>query len=284
MLALVTVLFIVYWQLMGKLSSEDVVDMNDSISQYEASSFDESHDPLIPIGPKVEVVKHQHYSLGYVERYEQAAWVSYRLTKKSLQIPNVPRADRFEEDRSVSTGSAHYYDYRGSGYSRGHMAPAGDMAFDKEAMEASFLMSNMSPQKIGFNGGIWRELEETVRDWAYDNDEVYIVTGPVLNNVTKYVGDKSKVGVPDAYYKVILDNKGAKKAIGFIMPNEVSEQPIMSYAMTVDEVERVVGIDFYANLLDDGQEGSLEASIDPGLWRVSIKRQENRINNWNKNN
>ena len=78
----------------------------------------------------IEVINHTYYSLGYVEKYEQAAWVSYVLTKPELAIPNVKRHDRFLEDPDVSSSSANYYDYRGSGYSRGHMAPAGDMAFN----------------------------------------------------------------------------------------------------------------------------------------------------------
>ncbi len=277
MLGLIGFMFVVFMRLNGDEESDEV----ESFEEVEVSS--EAED-FIPLGALVEEIEHRYYTLGYVEPYEQAAWVAYKLTKKSLQIPNVPRAKRFEEDKAVSTGSASYYDYRGSGYSRGHLAPAGDMAFSTLAMEESFFMSNMSPQKIPFNGGIWRELEESVRDWAYKNDELYIVTGPVLNTITKYIGKESKVGVPKLYYKVILDIKGdSKKAIGFIMKNEVSAAPIMEFAKTLDEVEDITGLDFFSNLLTEELENKLESNIDIKLWPISIKRQENRINNWNKN-
>jgi len=220
-------------------AEQDLVQTED---EYNTAIGEKSS--LIPEGPKVEVVKHKHYTLGYIERYEQAAWVSYQLTKESLRIPNVQRAKRFEIDPDVSTRSAAHSDYSRSGYSRGHMAPAGDMAFSKEAMEESMFMSNMSPQKIAFNGGIWRELEETVRDWAYENDKIYIVTGPVLNDVTEYIGKRSKVG----------------------------------------EVEKVTGIDFYANLVSDQVEERIESMLNKRLWKVSSKREDNRIKNWNKRN
>ncbi len=245
-------------------------------------SEDGSSNNLIPLNSKAEVVEHTYYILGYNERYEQAEWVSYRLTRDLLRIPNVPRAKRFEKDPDVSTGSADYYDYRGSGYSRGHLAPAGDMAQNELSMKESFLMSNMSPQKISFNGGIWRELEENVRDWTYRNDALYIVTGPILNDISQYIGKKNKVGVPKSYYKVILDNSGKEqKAIGFIIPNERSVRPIMDYAVTVNEVEALTGLDFFAFLLPDSIEERLESSFDPTLWKVNKQRYQTRVNNWN---
>ena len=96
--------------------------------------FNRSH--LVPIAEhlEVEVVNHLYYSLGYVERYEQAAWVCYVLNKSELKIPNVKRYDRYLEDPEVSTGSSVYHDYTRSGYSRGHLAPAGDMAFNEKAI------------------------------------------------------------------------------------------------------------------------------------------------------
>ncbi|MDA9774066.1 DNA/RNA non-specific endonuclease, partial [Saprospiraceae bacterium] len=70
----------------------------------------------LPQGSSGEIVKHKHYSLSYMEDFEQAEWVAYELTKESIRRPNVPRAKRFNKDPLVSTGSAEYYDYRGSGY------------------------------------------------------------------------------------------------------------------------------------------------------------------------
>jgi len=284
MLGILGALFVMFYRIVN--NAETIPEKGSIVINPSSSeSAEDSVDVLVPGGSQSEIIRHQYYTLGYDERYEQAAWVSYVLTKENLRIPNVPRADRFEADPMVSTKSADYYDYRGSGYSRGHMAPAGDMAQNEVSMEESFFMSNMSPQKIPFNGGIWRELEECVRDWAYKENTLYIVTGPILNNVTKYIGKKSKVGVPKAHYKVILDIEGSdKKGIAFIMENEKSALPIMDFAVTIDEVEKQTGLDFFSELLTDSLEEKIESEIDTRAWKVSEKRYQNRINNWNNQN
>ena len=121
----------------------------------------------------------------------------------------------------------------------------------------------MSPQIWNFNGGIWRELEENVRNWAYKNDHLYIVTGPVLKGAMQEQIGSNNVSVPPAYYKVILDyTEPDAKAIAFLMDNEISYQPIEKYAVTIDEVEEVTGIDFFHALLDDETEERLESSFD----------------------
>ena len=184
-------------------------------------------------------------------------------------------------DTQVSTKSAHYKDYTRSGYTRGHLAPAGDMAFNDIAMKETFYMSNITPQVKQFNNGIWKELEESVRDWAYANDHLYIVTGPLTHNINKRIG-KNKVGVPSEYYKVVLDNSGReRKAIGFIIPNEMSNDPLSKYAVTVDEVESITGLDFYHDVIESDEE-EIEQSYDLSKWKMSDKRYKLRINKWNK--
>ena len=300
MIIVLGILFVMLYRLLERTHGEDSVSYdsfstentiggvldNDVLKTADARSNKSGSltrtDPLIPQGSQAEVVRHQYYTLGYNEQYEQAEWVSYLLTRDNLKIPNVKRHDRFENDPEVSTGSATYYDYRGSGYSRGHLAPAGDMAQNETAMRESFYMSNMSPQKIPFNGGIWRELEECVRDWTYTNANLYIVSGPILSTVNNYIGSKNRVGVPEEFYKVILDYEGNdKKAIGFIMSNEVSEKPIMDFAVSVDAVERRTGLDFFDGILNDDIEERLESDLNTAYWKVSTKRYNTRINNWN---
>jgi endonuclease G len=112
---------------------------------------------------KGNIVEHTFYSLSYIEKYEQAEWVAYNISDEQLKKPNVKRTDWFETDPKVITGSAKHSDYKGSGYTRGHLVPAGDMAFEELAMKETFFMSNMSPQIRSFNNGIWRELEEQSR-------------------------------------------------------------------------------------------------------------------------
>lgn len=237
---------------------------------------------MLPISSQIEeVVHHTYYSLGYNEKYEFPNWVAYELTRSDLAKKNVPRAKRFNDDPQVDTKSASYYDYRGSGYTRGHMAPAGDMAFSKEAMAECFYMSNMTPQLRVLNNGIWKELEEQTRDWAYKEDKLLIVTGPLLDGIEDYIG-KNKVGVPKSFYKIIVDPNGNdKKAIAYIIPHERCDLHLDKYAVTIDEVERRTGIDFFANYFDDALENNLESSINVKKWPVSSKRFELRVNKWN---
>lgn len=238
---------------------------------------------IFPTSNTGEIVKHEFYALSYSEEHEQAEWVAYELTRENIQAKNVKRTNNFRPDPKVRKASASDRDYRGSGYSRGHLAPAGDMAFSEEAMSQSFYMSNMSPQIINFNGGAWRELEECVRDWAYKFKRVYVATGPVLTRgIRETIGD-NRVSVPDEYYKVIVDIDDPEiKAIAFLMPNEKSTKPLMEYAVSIDEIEEITGIDFFPKLLDDRLEAKLESQFDTDLWPTSEKRYQQRLKHWNK--
>jgi len=237
----------------------------------------------LPSSTTGQIVHHKYYSLSYNEKYEIPEWVAYVLTKKSLKIPNVPRAKRFKKDLKVRTRSAIYYDYSGSGYSRGHLAPAGDMAFSDEAMQESFFLSNITPQKGGFNGGIWNELENNVRNWAWKNEKLFVVTGPVIDrSITEFIG-KNRVGVPKLFYKVLLDiDDPERKGIGFLIPNKLSTTHLKEYAVTIDSIEKLTGINFYKDLLEDDEEEKLESHFDLKKWKISDKIYKKRIEVWNK--
>lgn len=152
-----------------------------------------------------QIINHFAYSLSYNEEFEQADWVAYRLTDEMLSNPVCERDDSFKKDPLVVTGSASASDYKNSGYSKGHLAPAADMLLSETAMKESFYFSNMSPQKQDFNNGIWKKLEEQVREWARENEEVFVVTGPVLDKESYPTIGKNEVAVPEKFYKVILD-------------------------------------------------------------------------------
>ena len=240
---------------------------------------------FLPKGGDSDIVHHAYYTVGYNPKKEIPDWVAYKLTKESLVVKNVPRAKRFIVDNDVEGKSAKHSDYTHSGYTRGHMAPAGDMAFSEEAMRESFYMSNMTPQLRAFNGGIWRELEENVRDWAYDNDELYIVSGPIFyDDKIDKIGKSTQVAVPDAFYKAILDIEGrSQKSIGFIIPHEKSDKHLREYAVSIDEVERVANLNFFNDLIqDNNEEEQLEQSMDVNKWRVDKKRFNQRVSHWNK--
>lgn len=230
-----------------------------------------------------ELIHHKYYSLSYLEEHEIPEWVAYELTKESLFIKNVPRTNWYEKDASIPTGSADYYDYKGSGYTRGHLAPAGDMAFNKEAMEESFFMSNITPQKRSFNNGVWKELEENVRDWAIKNDRLFIIAGPILDKRKYQKIGKNEVSVPEQFFKVILDADDPEmKAIAFLIPNRISENPLADYAASVDEIEEITGLDFFAEMLSNAEQKRLESDFDVTKWPLSEKRFELRVKEWNR--
>ncbi len=221
----------------------------------------------IPISPyNDEVVHHSAYSLGYCEEHEQARWVAYELTATEVS-GTYKRKDNFRTDPNVSTQSASLADYRGSGYDRGHLAPAADMKLTSTYMSESFFMSNMSPQDAGFNRGIWKNLEEVVRKMAVGSQSVYVVTGGIFTSSLGTIGS-NQVTIPKYYFKVVLDYTAPEfKAIGFILPNEPSSKPLSSYAVSVDAVESRTGLDFFSKLPDE-QENLLESRYDYAEWNV----------------
>ena len=227
----------------------------------------------------IPVIKHIGYAFQYSEKHEQAFWVAYCLTKEETEKA-FERTDKFIPDPSVSTGTATVADYSKSGYDRGHLAPAADMGWSAQAMAESFYFSNMSPQEPGFNRGIWKNLEELVRTWAKSYDSVYVVTGPVLKDGLVQIGPNG-VSIPKYYYKVILDNSGSDaKAIGFLMPNQASQEALDHFAVSVDRIEQETGIDFF-NKLSDSRENVLEKEICISCWTWNVSTYSPHSQNTN---
>lgn len=198
------------------------------------------------------IVEHLAYSLDYNEEHEQADWVFYELTKEEVQNKKVPRKDKFAKDPSTSISSALPTDYYKSGYDRGHLCPAADDRWSQEAMEQSFYMSNMSPQHPDLNRRIWKDLEEKVRDWAVENEKVYVATGPILIDGFKAKTGKSSVSIPNYFYKVVVDITGDEiKGVGFIFSNGENNGELKYYACPIDIVEKRTNIDFFPNLSND---------------------------------
>jgi len=133
-------------------------------------------------------------------------------------------------------------------------------------MSESFLMSNMSPQKPAFNRGIWRKLETEVRNWALEKDSLYVITGPLFSSKDSLIGN-SGVGVPGYYFKVLVDLSPPKHdMIAFLLPNAASSEELLSFAMTVDSLERLSAYDFFAEAPDQEIIDWLEQRIEPGNW------------------
>ena len=212
-----------------------------------------------------EVIKHTYYALSYNETHEQANWVHYKLDPTFLNGRS-PRKNNFREDPDVSSYSATLNDYKGSGYDRGHLAPAGDMKFNSIAMSESFFMSNISPQRPEFNRGIWRRLESLVRAWG-KRFEIYVSTAGVLNLEGHGTIGRNKVKIPSKYYKVIYAPE-KNIMIGFLMTNAKLSGKLSSYAISVDRIEEITGIDFFSELPDD-IENDLESKVVLKNWNFT---------------
>jgi len=214
--------------------------------------------------PSGQLIDHTYYTLSYNEAHEQAEWVAYELTPGRV-YGQLPRHNNFRTDEAVPTGSATPEDYRASGYDRGHLVPAGDMKFDARAMDETFFLSNISPQKKEFNSGIWNELEKLVRKWAIEYEHLYVICGPVLSNPLERIGPNG-VSVPSHYYKILFDDRAPEtKMIAFLIPHQASDEALINFVVPVDEVEQLTGIDFFPGF-DQRLTDSLEANSRVDLW------------------
>lgn len=213
--------------------------------------WSQAQDILLPESTTGQVIHHSYYSLSYSEDHEQAEWVAYRLNPEMV-LGTQSRTNDFREDPYVDTGSAGPQDYRSSGYDRGHLAPAGDMKLNLESMSESFYMSNMSPQRPGFNRGIWRRLEEKVRSWVLEREcDCYVVTGSILfNGLEKIPG--TDISIPDYYYKIVIDtNPESFNVLAFLMYNEYSDENFDTFAVSINDIEEMTGVDFFSAYDDD---------------------------------
>ena len=207
-----------------------------------------------------QVVSHPGYVLSYNEDYEQPDWVAYALTVDELNTNNTGRTENFREDPDITTDSAHLSDDRGSGYDRGHVIPSADRTSSVELNDATFLLSNMSPQIHRFNAGLWLKAEDAVRDAARKYGTLYVTTGPVFTDGMKTIGE-CNVAVPESFYKVLLaqDADGNWISVGMVCPQEYKDGTLKKYLTTVNEVEKLTGLDFFTGL-DDRLEESVEGT------------------------
>lgn len=212
------------------------------------------------------VLDREGYALGYSEKHEQPLWVTYRLTAAEVQGKKIKRTEDFREDPRILTRSAQLEDYKGSGYDRGHLAPAADMGWSKDAMSESFYMSNMSPQAPDCNRGIWLQLEKKVREFAVAEKEIFVVSGPIFEKGKKIrtIG-KNKVSIPHAYYKVVYDLTAPEKMIAFIIPNAGGKKKLQRYAVSVKDVEDKTGLTFFPALVGNDLE-KLKKSYSVSAW------------------
>ena len=213
-----------------------------------------------------QILKRKGYTTSYNSNTKTPNWVAWHLTKSHTYGSFQRKNEVFTVDEDAKGGRATDNDYYNSRYDRGHMCPAGDNKWDKQAMEESFLFTNVCPQNHGLNKYEWNDLEILCRDWAREYGAIDIVCGPIYAKTgeQKTIG-RNKVWVPYAFFKVVLCRQGKPKAIGFIYNNLGQKQPMSEAVCSVDEIESQTGMDFFPEL-DDVTEDRVEASASLSEW------------------
>lgn len=219
-----------------------------------------------PLPDRPEKILHRTgYTVSYNSTTKIPNWVAWELTPSRL-TGKASRTNKFLPDPDLPKEQAvTTSDYTRSGFDRGHMCPAADNKWMLKAMIESFYMTNICPQNPSLNRGDWAKLEETCRDWARKEGKIYIVCGPILRDTERKKIGKHEVTVPDAFFKVVLVTGKHPKAIGFIFQNQSGTKLLSLYANSVDEVERVTGIDFFPSL-PDNVENKIEATYYAKDW------------------
>lgn len=214
-----------------------------------------------------QILSRTGYITSYNNKTKNANWVAWHLTKEHTTGPWSRDGIPYSVDTDVNGARQELEDWFGNNLpiDHGHMCPAGDNKWSEDAMVQTFLLTNMCPQNSALNRGDWEELESRCRGWANHYGEVYIVCGPIFYRQNyKTIGD-NKVGVPDAFYKVVLRMGKKPQALGFIYPNDGTHHKMSYYVLSVDDVESRTGIDFFYNLPDD-IENEVESSSNLSRW------------------
>ena len=224
--------------------------------------------PWLPHG--FQVIDRPGFVLGYAEYWRNPLWVAYRLEQR-VGGPYGRRPEHFRVDaRTFSRVRSDAY--TGSGFDRGHMAPNYAMSrfHGRAAQLASFRMSNIVPQQGRLNQKLWQRLEEIEADvYAAGPRPLWVVMGPVFDGVDQRLD--SGVAVPDAFYRIWAryNDRGEPQVLAFLVPQTVSGyEPLDDFAVTVDAVEAVTGLDFF-HRLDESLEARLESGLSLKAWQFA---------------
>ncbi len=215
----------------------------------------------------LQVLKNIGYVVGFSNELKVPIWVGYVATYP-FKFDTSKRPSSFFQDYRAH-GSAEHKDYSNTGFDRGHMAPnyVIGRCYGNDAQMETFYMTNIIPQKPNMNRNQWKDIEQYIaNDLSKKHGKVLVFVGPIFEGKISKL--KGKVAIPKASYAVILAQNAKREmcAIGFIVPQEPTKKSIWDYCVAIDEIEKLVGIDFLPQL-PDNIENKLEAntSITPFL-------------------
>ena len=254
--------------LIGGVRESGAVEKEAPSTEMETTSADDGLELPAPLkGGNEQILRRMGYTVSYNSETKLPNWVAWQLDGSRLKGAAKRKNFDFAEDEEVAEPRATKWDYYSSGYDRGHMCPAGDNKWSEKAMRESFLFTNICPQAPSLNRGDWNEMENACRQWAKEYGKIYVVCGPILYKGKHKTIGKNKVTVPEAFFKVVLRMGKSPEAIGFIYKNADGNRPKGDYVNTVDEVERITGIDFFPSL-PDNIEKQVEATAHSERWGI----------------
>ena len=215
---------------------------------------------------------YRNYSFGWSQKDRVALWVAYPLCKLYTN-GSAGRTNAWALDPLLGENSAAPFGGYAGDYARGHQLPSADRQCCYEANAQTFYGTNMTPQLNEHNEKIWADLENKVRGYANTSDTTYVVTGVIVSSSSKKEKDSygNSVTIPDAYFKAILkysksSTLGAWNAAAFYLEHRAYSGSVSKeHSMSVDELEKMTGIDFFVNLpakIGADQAAKLEAA-DP---------------------
>ncbi len=217
----------------------------------------------VPRGMNDTLVRYEAFDVHFNSERGIANCALYELVNNEL-YGTVERGNEFMADPGVK-GCPLPEEYAGSGLDRGHLVPAGDLKWNGTAMRQSFMLTNVGPMHKALNEGGWAKLEEKVREWTARDSALLVFTGPVVSDGDTTLAS-GRVKVPSAYYKVIMAPCVRPiRVIAFIYPNGHSGGRLQQYAVSVDEVERRTGLDFFSTLPPEEQQ-RLESPVNLDAW------------------
>lgn len=174
--------------------------------------FADGQPPVTPAAPKLRALCFDSFAMLHSGNAKTPVYVAERLNRQILLAgKGLQRTDKFyAEARLPRSEGAELGDYRGSGWSRGRMAPAGDMG-TPEAMAQSFSLANMVPQNPRQNGGPWAKIEDDTRKYVMRaRGDVFVITGPVFEPGARTI-DAGRVAVPSHLFKLVYDPATGKR-------------------------------------------------------------------------
>lgn len=223
--------------------------------------------PRAQASDELLLLRNTGFVIGYSEQRRAPLWVAYKAGAVGQgRLPPRPEFERDARSRAAVTRN----DLAGRGYDRGHMAPNYAIArlYGRKAQQQTFLMTNVVAQKSRLNQLLWQRIEEVEVDHIAPRlGELWVITGPVFDARRETL--RSGVEIADAFYRLWLDvtADGRPRALAFLVPQNVrGDEPLTQFLTTVDRIEALTGLDFYAEL-PVAQQALLESRrANPAAW------------------